>query len=137
MEQELLTVMRGLGTVLTQMQQTLGQQAQQPTQSAQGANTETHRAYVLDPRAYYSLKFDGKEEKWSEFYGKFTGVIAEQRPEIYELMKVAESQEDPITVADMVEANSGDAEDPDDSNQIRSWSSALKSRLGAVLELDA
>lgn len=137
MEQELLTVMRGLGTVLTQMQQTLGEQVQQRAQGAPATSTDMQKGYVLDPRAYYSLKFEGKEEKWNEFYGKFTGTIAEQKPDIYELMKFAEGEEDPVTERDIIEANLGNPDDQGDINKVRSWSSALKTRLGSVLELDA
>ena len=123
MEQELLAfmtanqqVMQGMAAVLSQIQQQLGQQAQQqaqatPVPGAAVVNNAAAKGYVLDPRAYYSLKFEGKEDKWSEFYGKFTGTVTEQKPEISMLMKYAEDEEDPVTERDVIAAFGGNPGD--------------------------
>lgn len=103
-----------------------------------GGNSGPSGEGLLPERAFRALpRFDGKEDRWVEWHGKFMGLVTERSPGMARAMRWAAEQTDEATTRDLHAYlhEDSDARDPDGVREdLERWSAALKNRLVQGLE---
>lgn len=93
---------------------------------------------LLSERAFRGLpKFDGKDDRWMEWHGKFMGLVTERSPGMARAMRWAAEQVTEATLDDIQAylEEGGEERDPENvQDDLERWSAALKNRLVQGLE---
>ena len=116
--------------MMGQMAATMGSQANQMPNGGQGRSSPDRDGFLPAKDFRALTMYDGKEDKWVEWYTKFTGIIGEKSPVLLNALKWVAIQEDVVKVEDVVDYLTANEQDPDEViDKIHNINQALKNRL--------
>ena len=136
------TIAQSLGQLLPQLAMQMSSAVQAAT-AAQADRATVGQApeargdrELLPERSFRGMgKFDGKEDRWTEWHCKFLGLIAENSPTLVRAMRWAAMQDDEVTEEETAQYLESELDAGEGvATNIQKWSAALKNRLVQLLD---